>query len=87
MKHRGAEYKVIQTIVGGWRWSVKIGNREKIGGDFTRENAVRRAKQFIDAGFQKRSGSKAVPQSNLSVSTSVRARAKQRRERSQLPPA
>ena len=49
MEYRGVEYSVVRSILPGrWRWSVWRDNREKAGMSDTREEAIFRAKKFID---------------------------------------
>jgi len=48
LEHRGIEYTVLPTIPKGWRWSVKRDQRDKGGACFCRDDAIRKAKIFID---------------------------------------
>ena len=48
VKHRGVEYKVVQTIVGGFRWSVQFGEQEKSGLMPRRDSAIMYVKSLID---------------------------------------
>jgi hypothetical protein len=48
VKYRGVEYKVVQTIVGGFRWSVKFGEQEKSGLLPRRDSAIMHVKSIID---------------------------------------
>ncbi len=54
MEHRGIEYKILQTIEGGYRWVVQIGKREKYGFNSNRQMAVHYATQCINSEIQKR---------------------------------
>jgi hypothetical protein len=48
LEYRGFEFVVVQTIPKGWRWSVKRDHSDKGGTSYDREDAIKRAKQFID---------------------------------------
>jgi hypothetical protein len=48
VKYRGVEYKVVQTIVGGFRWSVQFGEQEKSGLLPRRDSAIMHIKSLID---------------------------------------
>jgi hypothetical protein len=48
MEHRGVEFSVVRTIPKGWVWSVKRGNRDARGTSYDREEAIRKAKRFIE---------------------------------------
>jgi hypothetical protein len=48
VKYRGVEYQVVQTIVGGFRWSVQFGEQEKSGLQPRRESAITHVKNLID---------------------------------------
>jgi hypothetical protein len=48
MEHRGIEFAIVRTIPKGWRWSVKRHYGDKEGTCYDREDAIRKAKQFID---------------------------------------
>jgi hypothetical protein len=49
VKYRGVEYQVVQTIVGGFRWSVQFGKQEKSGLLSRRDSAIMHVKCLIDA--------------------------------------
>lgn len=48
MEHRGVEYAILPTIPKGWRWSVRRGQSDRGGTCYNREDAVRKAKQYIE---------------------------------------
>jgi len=48
MEYRGIQYAVVRTITKGWRWSVKRDHNDKVGTSLDRDNAILRAKRFID---------------------------------------
>jgi hypothetical protein len=48
VKYRGVEFKVVQTIVGGFRWSVEFGEQEKFGLLPRRDSAIMHVKRLID---------------------------------------
>ena len=49
MQYRGVEYRVRRTLSpDGWKWSVKFGDREKVGLFPQREGAIRLVQKFID---------------------------------------
>jgi hypothetical protein len=48
VNYRGVEYKVVQTIVGGFRWSVQFGKQEKSGLLPRRNSAIMHIKNLID---------------------------------------
>src|SRR5579871_1759051 len=49
MEYRGLEYAVVQTLSPhGWLWWVKHGYAEKVGMCPNRQQAIHRAKRFID---------------------------------------
>jgi hypothetical protein len=56
MKYRGIEYRVVQMIDGGFRWSVHFSNRESAGIRLRRADAVHRAERFIDEAIGKDDG-------------------------------
>jgi hypothetical protein len=56
MKYRGIEYRVVQTIDGGFRWSVQISDRESVGTQLRRADAIHRAERFIDEAIGKDDG-------------------------------
>jgi hypothetical protein len=53
VKYRGVEYQVVQTIKGGFRWSVKLGGRERAGIHPRRDGAMELAKKLIDQEHRK----------------------------------
>jgi len=48
MEHRGIEYTVLPTIPKGWRWSVRRDQIDRGGTCYNREDAIQKAKVFID---------------------------------------
>jgi hypothetical protein len=48
VKYRGVEYQVVQTISGGFRWSVQFGEQEKSGLMPRRDSAIMHVKCLID---------------------------------------
>jgi hypothetical protein len=48
LKYRGAEYTVVQTLPGGWRWSVQRGAYEKSGTASSFESSVMLVKRLVD---------------------------------------
>jgi hypothetical protein len=48
VEHRGIEFTVLPTIPKGWRWSVRRDQRDKGGTCFYRDEAIRKAKVFIE---------------------------------------
>jgi hypothetical protein len=50
MNYRGIEFRILQTIPRGFRWSVQTGKGERFGTASVsdREEAIRRAKAAID---------------------------------------
>jgi hypothetical protein len=49
VEYRGVEYQVVQTICGGFRWSVQFGKQEKSGLLSRRDSAIVHVKNLIDA--------------------------------------
>jgi hypothetical protein len=49
VNYRGVEYLVVQTIVGGFRWSVQLGEQEKSGLMPRRDSAIMHVKSLIDS--------------------------------------
>lgn len=63
MEYRGVEYRVGQKIDGtGWRWSLTLGERERIGTHPQKESAIHSAKKAIDEALARKR--KIRPQSN-----------------------
>jgi hypothetical protein len=56
MKYRGVEYRVVQMIDGGFRWSVRRPDRESVGTQLRRADAIQRAERFIDEAIGKDDG-------------------------------
>ena len=54
MEYRGIEYQVVQTIPKGWRWSVRRDHADKEGTSRDREDAIRKAKLYIDNLLRRR---------------------------------
>jgi hypothetical protein len=48
VQYRGFEIVVVRTIPKGWVWSVKRDNSDKVGHAYDRDEAIKRAKRFID---------------------------------------
>jgi hypothetical protein len=48
VEYRGFEFAVVRTIPRGWVWSVKRDQTDKGGNAHDREDAIKRAKQYID---------------------------------------
>jgi hypothetical protein len=48
VEYRGVEYQVVQTISGGFRWSVQFGEQEKSGVLPRRDTATVHVKNLID---------------------------------------
>jgi hypothetical protein len=53
VKYRGVEYKVVQTIVGGFRWSAQFGEQEKSGLMPRRDSAIMHVKNLIEGRAQR----------------------------------
>jgi hypothetical protein len=54
MEYRGMEYAVVRTIPNGWRWFVRRDRKDRIGISYSREEAIARAKKFIDELVRRR---------------------------------
>ena len=52
MEYRGMEYAVVRTIPNGWRWFVRRERKDRVGLSYSREEAIARAKKFIDEIIQ-----------------------------------
>jgi hypothetical protein len=48
LEYRGFEFAVVRTIPKGWRWSVKRDHSDIAGTSYDREDAIKKAKQYID---------------------------------------
>jgi hypothetical protein len=48
LEYRGIEFAVVRTIPKGWVWSVKREHTDKAGNAYDREDAIRKAKRYID---------------------------------------
>jgi hypothetical protein len=75
VKYRGVEYKVVQTIVGGFRWSVQFAEQEKSGLLPRRDSAIMHVKSLID-GRAERDLRLTMPRTEL---TAVAARSSAQR--------
>ncbi|MBV9560244.1 MAG: hypothetical protein JOY90_07255 [Bradyrhizobium sp.] len=50
MKHRGISFYVTElSFAGGWRWTVDNGRTVSVGVCASRAEAIRQARNFIDA--------------------------------------
>lgn len=54
VQYRGFEIAVVRTIPKGWVWSVKHDRGDKIGNAYDREEAIRKAKLFINNLLRRR---------------------------------
>jgi hypothetical protein len=66
VKYRGVEYQVVQTISGGFRWSVQFGEQEKSGLLPRRDSAIMHVKSLID-GRAKRDLRLTTPQTEVAA--------------------
>jgi hypothetical protein len=48
VEYRGIEYAILPTIPRGWRWSVKRNQTDRGGTCYNREDAVKKAKVYIE---------------------------------------
>jgi hypothetical protein len=48
VQYRGFEIVVVRTIPKGWVWSVRSDHSDKVGHVYDRDEAIKKAKQFID---------------------------------------
>jgi hypothetical protein len=48
VEHRGIEYTVLPTIPRGWKWSVRRNQNDRGGTCYYRDDAIQKAKLFID---------------------------------------
>jgi hypothetical protein len=71
VEHRGVEYQVVQTIVGDFRWTVKLGGREKFGVHPRRDSAIALAKKLIDQHAPKHTADIGVDERRTLAATAV----------------
>jgi hypothetical protein len=56
MEYRSFEVVVVRTIPKGWVWSVRHDDGDKAGTSYHREEAVKKAKRYIDDLLRRRAG-------------------------------
>jgi hypothetical protein len=62
MIYKGIEFSIVQDIEAGiWKWSVLIGDSEKIGQTKTKPDAVIAAWRTIDLALRRRKRSLTIP--------------------------
>jgi len=69
VEYRGVEYQVVQTIGGGFRWSVQFGEQEKSGLLSRRDSAIMHVKSLID-GRAERDLRQTTPQTEVAAEES-----------------
>jgi hypothetical protein len=69
VNYRGVEYQVVQTINGGFRWSVQFGGQEKSGLLARRDNAIIHVKNLIDGRAERFSNTASQP---LEIASAVK---------------
>jgi hypothetical protein len=62
MIYKGIEFGIVQGIEHGvWKWSVSIGDSEKIGQAKTKPDAVIAAWRTIDKALEQKNGASRIP--------------------------
>jgi hypothetical protein len=61
LEYRGFEVAVVRTIPKGWVWSVKQDHSDKVGHAYARDEAIKKAKQFIDNLLRRRRAGASAP--------------------------